>query len=164
MVSFLLLAFSGGVQAMDVTIPVKTLPGTYNSSDGYVSNEVLVRPDGTLLWYWRPDHPGAETLTGTWRYDGTTVTVHMTGSEGAYFYKFVPVHWGDRHYLVDVKNIRDFAGDAMRWWLQNRDERSQRSELFRGPLIKGEPSSPKPRSGRPIAPKKYAPWFEWGPG
>lgn len=147
-------------------ITEKSLLGTYRMSTGFEIYALELRQDGTAVYTYRPDHPGGSNMNGKWSFDGTVVDLRLVSAKRkpkkGYGLKLVPVHWGERQYLVYEEEIRDFAGMAMRWEDAHLDERSQRSEMYRAPLMKTSDFKYKKRFGTPKAPAKYVAWFQWG--
>lgn len=151
--------------ALALLLSAPTLIGEYNASTGYELYTIILRPDHTAFYSWRPDHPGGTEYDGTWKTDGPTVRVQLTAKKGSpkkqYSWNLVPVRWGDRNYLILDEELRDFAGQALRWTDQNKTDRAQRSEFYAGYFLKQSPQPHPRRYGKPHAPAPYADWFNW---
>lgn len=141
------------------------LVGNYRTSTGFEIWGLELRKDATASYRYSPDHPGGRTFDGTWSFDGEVVTLRLTSIKGkrktGHVWKFVPVTWGERQYLVCEEEIRDFAGTALQWKDSNLDPRSQESEMHRAPLMRFADRNYKRRYGNPKAPGKFASWFDW---
>lgn len=146
-------------------IPANSIPGMYRMSTGFEAYGLLLRTDSTAVFSYRPDHAGGNDSNGKWSFDGNLVRVKLTTIKGkkrtGHLWKLVPIQWGERQYLVLEGEVRDFAGMAMSWADSHRDLRSQRSEMYRAPLMKADGHTFKKRFGTPKAPERYAPWFDW---
>jgi len=141
-----------------------SLRGQYSSTTGFEIWRLELKANKTATYSWRPDHPGGQDYSGKWSFEKDLITITLKGKsprgEKSYRWRFLPVKWGNRLYLVFEDEIRDFAGMALRWQDENKDLRAQEGEFHRAPLIRDAHLKPR-RFGKPLVPPSYAAWFTW---
>lgn len=124
-----------------------------------------LKAGGKASYSWGPDTPGGSVVPGKWRAQNDVVIITLNGKvRGAsvfHVWRFVPINWGERHYLIFEEEVRDFAGMALKWTDEHKDVRSQAAEMYRGPLARLINGKLPSRSGTPHAPGSYADWFKW---
>jgi hypothetical protein len=138
--------------------------GAYKITTGLEIWTVELRPDHMATYAYGPDHPGSYLMTGKWRLSGDIVIVTFAGTlrgkKQYHEWRFVPVVWGNRRYLILLDEIRDFAGLCLKWLDENKDAKSQTHESHRAPLMRWSTAGTPKRFGTPKAPGRFNDWFD----
>ena len=155
-----------GSELLPLRFDEKELYGRYYFGDGFGLNCTLELDAQHHFSYQRAGCLGVDDENkGTWLVQGDVVECNREkpNKRGSFLgmgTRFIPVHWGERYYLVDENEMPGFCAGAI-----NKDKLTK--EMLRGvngsDYVKWNGKDAPPVYGEPVLPERFQTFYENGP-